>query len=449
MTSRSKLRKKSDATTPDAPSCPPEAVLQWAWAEACALLYCGEDPNAVSQSELQRRFHKDLKENKPNLMVYVDPRCRVAKMDKVGQFIRREGKSDLELDHIATGETDHLGPFARLADGSILTVGDNATFTSRDGGITWSAPRRMCRSTVKSKPGAGGVLVRTSRGHLVYAYLDSSTFHWSWDEERREPAEDVRSDVWVIRSEDEGRTWQDRKRVFAGYCGALINMIETTGGELVLPIQRLIRNPSRHGICVYVSTDGGTSWVPSSDIIDLGGHGNHDGAMEPTIVQLRDGRLWMLIRTNLDRFWSAYSDDGGRTWPVLRPSEIDASSAPGAMIRLASGRLVLAWNRLRAVGRQNYRRWGGDEQWSLRPASGHREELSIALSEDDGKTWSPPQVILRHKDNGAAYPYLFEPEPGRIWVSTLFGYRSALTLDERDFVKHKSRSTAMKRGRRR
>jgi hypothetical protein len=222
--------------------------------------------------------------------------------------------------------------------------------------------------------------------------------------------------------------------VFAGYCGQLINMIETTSGDLVAPIQRLVRDPCRHAICVYVSADGGKSWNAGRDIIDLGGHGNHDGAFEPAIVQLRDGRLWMLIRTNLDQFWSAYSEDGGRTWPVLCPSGIEASSAPSAMIRLASGRLVLAWNRLCSTQRRSFPRWGGDCQWSLRPASGHREELSIAFSEDDGSTWTEPQVILRHKDNGAAYPYFFEPEPGRLWVSTLFGYRTELRLAEQDFV---------------
>jgi len=402
------------------------------------MLYCGEDPNDVSKDELQRRFYRDLYENKPNLMVYVDPRCRVVKMDPLGQFIKPEGKTAIELKYEATGEADKIGQFVRLGDGSLLTVGENETFTSRDGGVTWSAPRRMCPGTTKNKPGAGGLLIRTRRGHLVYAYLDTSTFRWSWDEARREAADDARLDVWVIRSEDEGRTWQDKQRVFAGYCGALRDMIETTDGNLVLPVTRLLRNPSRHGICAYVSTDDGKNWVPSADIIDLGGHGHHDGACEPTIVQLRDGHLWMLIRTTLGQFWSAFSSDGGRTWPIMRPSAIEASSAPGAMIRLASGRLVLAWNRLCSTQRTSYPRFGGDGQIALRPFSGHRQELSIAFSEDDGATWSPPQVIIRKQDYGIAYPYLFELEPGRIWLSTQYCYKMALTFAERDFVEHTS-----------
>ena len=115
MTTRGKLRKEPDTTNPAAASCPPEAVLQWAWAEACALLYCGEDPNDVSQEELRRRFYRDLKENKPNLMVYVDPRCRVVKMDKLGQFTKPDGKIAFVLEYKGGGEADKIGPFARLA----------------------------------------------------------------------------------------------------------------------------------------------------------------------------------------------------------------------------------------------------------------------------------------------------------------------------------------------
>jgi hypothetical protein len=186
-----KARQNRVVTAPDSATCSPDELLHWAWTEACALLYCGEDPNHVSQDELQRRFYRDLRENRPNLMVYVDPRCRVVKMDQLGRFTKPDGKTEIELAYEATGEADKIGQFARLDDGSLLTVGENETFTSRDGGVTWSAPRRMCHGTAKNTPGAGGLLIRTRQGHLVYAYLDHSTFRWSWDEARREAADDA------------------------------------------------------------------------------------------------------------------------------------------------------------------------------------------------------------------------------------------------------------------
>jgi len=328
---------------------------------------------------------------------------------------------------------DHFGPFVRLDDGSILTVADNATLVSKDRGRTWSRPRRIYSGTGPGRASSSGVMLKTRDGVLVYAYMDIENFKWSWNQATKEADEDVGLDVWVIRSRNQGRTWSGRQRIFAGYCGALIDMIETRTGELVVPVQRLVRDPCRHAICAYVSADSGKTWRPSN-VIDLGGHGHHDGAMEPTLVELKDGRLRMLIRTNLDQFWEAYSADKGRSWRVIQPSGIGASSAPGYLLRLASGHLVLVWNRLYPAGRKRYPRRGGDCQLSAEKASWHREELSLAFSEDEGQTWSEPAVVLRVKGGGPSYPHVFEPEPGELWIASRFGDKVLMSLREADFV---------------
>lgn len=343
-------------------------------------------------------------------------------------------KSRLKKDPRCTVLTGgKLGEFVQLADGRTLTIEGNATLVSPDKGQTWSAPRRMCRGTGAGMPSSAGVLLRTPTGVLAYVYMDLEHYHWSWSTSRREAGKNVHLDVWAIRSLDEGRTWKDRKRIFAGYCGALIGGIATRNGLLVVPVQRLVRDPCRHALCVYVSADSGVTWQPSN-VLDLGGHGHHDGAMEPTLVELQDGRLWMLIRTNLGRFWEAYSSDQGRSWRVLQPSQIDASSAPGYLLRLASGRLALVWNRLRPTHGKTYPMRGGDGQFSLDPVSWQRAELSLAFSADEGHTWSEPVVVLRLKDGQLSYPYLFEPAPGQLWITTRFGDRVAVSIRESDFV---------------
>jgi len=146
-----------------------------------------------------------------------------------------------------------LGPFVRLADGRLLTFGDNVTWTSADEGATWSEGPAMCSARGPGRPVAEGLALRTRRGTVLYVYMDRSSFRWSWDETRKEAGRDVRSDVWVIRGEDDGRRWRGRRRIFRGYCGALIDMIQTSAGWLVVPVQRLLRDPCRHAICVYVS----------------------------------------------------------------------------------------------------------------------------------------------------------------------------------------------------
>jgi sialidase-1 len=155
--------------------------------------------------------------------------------------------------------------------------------------------------------------------------------------------------------------------------------------------------------------------------------------MEGTAAELSNGRLLMLIRTNLDRFWEAYSDDGGRYWLEMRASQIDASSSPGYLLRLASGRLALLWNRLCPEGKKSIVP-GGGRDFSERPASWQRAELSLAFSQDDAKTWTKPVVIARQPGGGLSYPYVFERRPGELWMITRFPTKTCFSLKEADFV---------------
>lgn len=110
----------------------------------------------------------------------------------------------------------------------------------------------------------------------------------------------------------------------------------------------------------------------------------------------------MLIRTNWDRFWEALSYDDGLSWRTIRPRAIEANSSPGYRIRLRSGRIVLAWNRLLAEGAHSLPRRSG--KLSAAAASWQREGLSISFSEDEGRAWSEPTVVAREKDTWIAYP---------------------------------------------
>jgi hypothetical protein len=192
-------------------------------------------------------------------------------------------------------------------------------------------------------------------------------------------------------------------------------------------------NPGHHTVLTYSSRDDGRSWT-RSNVIDRGGVGHHGGVTEATIQQLRDGRIWMLFRTNWKVFWQAFSSDDGRTWRDIAATDIDASSAPGLLHRLASGRLILIWNRYFPEGQDHFPLSGGDNQWSEVPVSNHRLELSVKFSDDDGRTWTEPVVIARRKSGWISYPYLFEPHPGTLWITTMQG-GLRVALRESDFVR--------------
>jgi hypothetical protein len=345
-------------------------------------------------------------QKQPQGMLWLDPRCSVL-------------------------PTNKRGPFIKLNDGSLMIVEESATRISRDEGRTWSEPRPICEGVTSGVPSSSRALLKTLNGVIILVYMDMATYKWNWEEDKGHASADTRLDVWSIRSLDEGKTWVDRHRILDGYCGALIDMIQLRSGEIVVPVQDLTSDRKRHGQYAYVSADEGKTWI-RSNLIDLGGHGHHDGAFESTLAELNDGRLLMLIRTSLDRFWEAISTDKGRSWRILRPSTIDASNSPGYLTRVSSGRLMLVWNRLYLKGKNTTRRTTYWRWLSERPCSLERSELSIAFSEDDGKTWTDPAVFLRYETQ-ASYPHIYEHKPGELWMTTMFG-QAYVKLKESDFI---------------
>ncbi|OAM89758.1 glycoside hydrolase [Termitidicoccus mucosus] len=318
----------------------------------------------------------------------------------------------------------------RLDDGALLTLDGNSTLRSRDNGKTWGERKPVVAGfdttgTAEGVPTDMIRLIRTRSGALVIVWRDVRKDDWLKDGSGLGPK--ASGDVWCMRSLDNGATWTGRQRIFDGVCGhPPIRLLQTRSGRLVFPLQYYTGGPLRSVVRTCVSDDDGVTWK-MGNIIDLGGRGHHDGVIEPDLIELRDGRIWMLIRTNWDRYWEAFSEDGGLTWRTIRPAAIEASSSPPYCTRLASGRLLLIWNRLHPEGQPDYkRRQPGDALWAETAASWHRDELSAALSGDDGATWSKPVIIARQKDKWLAYVETFEPEPGTIWFFTAQGKLSGM-----------------------
>ncbi len=339
------------------------------------------------------------------------------------------------------------GPFIQLGNEALLAVEKNLLVKSTDGGKTWTRQGGPIHSGINlTHFGHVGQPLMTRSGALVILFLDMDTYKWSWDDQRGAPNPDCRLELWSICSRDGGKTWEDRQRLLGGYNADFMGFIQTRDGALVASVEHMAPDLGRWVVCSFRSTDEGKTWIRKtwirSNWIDLGGRGHHDGAIEPTVTELNDGRLMMLIRTTLDRFWKAYSDDGGSSWREIRPTSLDASSAPGWVRRLDSGRLVFVWNRLKPEGAIKVLRHEPGTGSASRP-SWHREELSIAFSEDDGDSWSKPVVIARESGSQLAYPYLIERKPGVLWVFTRYNWDRnrkqipsvAVELCEEDFVR--------------
>ncbi len=316
----------------------------------------------------------------------------------------------------------YQGPFVNMPDGSIVGIEQNTVIRSTDGGKTWSANDIFsAEQTAKLNLQVSNerALLLTKNGALVLGCMDLNGRKWTWDPKIHD-APGAELPTWVMRSTDGGRTWSDMQQLHKEWTGAVRDLIQTKSGRLVLTTMKLLNNPGRHSVLTYVSDDDGKTWQ-AGNLVDLGGAGHHGGVTESCVVELRDGRIWTLIRTNWGEFWSGYSHDGGRFFRTLQPSGIPASSAPAIVKRLASGRLTLAWNRPFPEGQTSFPLRGGDNEWSEVPVSNHRGELSLAFSDDDGQSWSTPVVVAREAGKSLAYPYIFESKPGRLWLTTMQG----------------------------
>jgi sialidase-1 len=323
-----------------------------------------------------------------------------------------------------------FGPFVELEGGKLMAFDGRSVLVSTDEGRIWTPAYQFPRGPQAQKLGTRNALLKLQDGSLLL--IAQTTTEWGWDLEEREPKEGSQADLWASRGTDGGKTWTPPRKVFeAGnsepFSGLeTASIIQTRSGHIVLPFQTVLSRPGRWASRSYVSADNGQTWE-RSNLLDLRGAGNHDGAIEPSVVELSDGRILMLIRSNLDRFWEAFSDDHGRSWRVLQPGSLDASSAPGYFLRLADGRLLLAWNRLGMEGKTEIPRREPKTGVTEPPASWQREELSIAFSKDNAKTWSKPVVIARHK-KGLCYPFLLQRPNGDIWLTTRFPSQIAVVF---------------------
>ena len=130
--------------------------------------------------------------------------------------------------------------------------------------------------------------------------------------------------TYLWRSTDEGLTWTGGNVLTTPASWAPMNnrVLLTSRGRLIVPVEQLLgaegSGPNNAGT-IY-SDNGGQSWKRSPTIGPPPGYPTHpEGIGEPAVVELANGKMWMVCRGLGGHLWQAWSDDGGATW--ARPAQ--------------------------------------------------------------------------------------------------------------------------------
>jgi len=284
---------------------------------------------------------------------------------------------------------------------------------SSDMGKMWTAP-------VSMKLAGGGALTGSFETQLVR--LTSGAIGLSVTRYRPADGSSVNT---FHRSTDEGATWSDGVDVSPP--GTDIhtnhdNLIVLRTGRVVMPSFATLRtkylggDPKKlrrfgedfaggaGGVLAfgfaYYSDDEGRTWQRSKNeswVILGNGVGGSFSIEEPAVVEMKDGRVMMVGRTQLGQYFKAYSDDGCETWSEAVPTGLASGAAPCNIKRIPRPHLSAEPDVLsRGAGRGEHGRdhadtdllviWNQTSPWELMQGY-YRHRLTCAISKDDGETW--------------------------------------------------------------
>ena len=261
--------------------------------------------------------------------------------------------------------------------------------TSDDDGKSWTQPQ-----VVIDPPGdvcAFDPCLWLDPDGLLWLFWAQSYGRW-----------DGRGGVCCITSEDSqthAPTWSEPRRLCDGVMLNKPTVLST--GAWLLPVSiwaKLADSKTapryRHdlgdasGALVFASRDSGQTFSRTGQVrVPKREYDEHH------IVERKDGRLWMLVRTP-HGIAESESTDGGRTWSDGKRSPIPNVNSRFCIRRLRSGSLLLVTHE---------------------PPDGRtRSHLMARISSDDGKTWKGG--LLLDERPGVSYPDAIEGPKGIINV---------------------------------
>ncbi len=269
--------------------------------------------------------------------------------------------------------------------------------TSNDGGISWSPPR-----AIVDPPGE----VRAFDPGLWMDPLGRLWWYWSMSKAHPENScYDGRAGVWAVLCTDpdqDAPAWSEPRRLANGIM--MNKPTVTSDGAWLFPVavwgtcKPLLEELTAEQFSnILESRDAGETFILKG------------GANVPTrtfdehmVIELRDRRLWMLVRT-ASGIGQSFSSDGGRTWTPGEPSKLKGPNSRFFIRRLQSGNLIF-------IGHDS----DGQHTEGENKAWPGRSRLKAWLSRDDGVTWEGGLMLDERKN--VSYPDGAQDTQGKIHI---------------------------------
>ncbi len=256
---------------------------------------------------------------------------------------------------------------------------------SADGGHTWGN-----KFTLVENNGGCNVMevnfMRLKNGDIALFYLQKNS-------------ESTDCRVMMRTSSDEGRSWMNQKQMSPDgkYTGL------TNGRAIRLRSGRIVLEAWADEYCYcLLSDDDGTTWHDSQRIKPASG-----GCWECACIELQNGKVFMLMRTELGSQYKSISSDAGETWSDPVPTALTGTAAPVSISRVpGTGDILAIWNN--------------------NPGAKSRNPLTIAISKNEGETWVNFRNIEENPDDAWAYPAVTWID--HIALITYFNYKGGLSL---------------------
>ena len=325
----------------------------------------------------------------------------------------------LELPSGPDNPRNSEGAFLRLKDGRILfaysryygiSSHDNATADiaarySSDNGCTWTTNDEII---VKNEGGMNVMsvsLLRLQSGEIALFYV------------RKNSTSDCRP--VLRRSFDEGRTWGEPTVCITDEVAYYVlnndRVIQLKDGRLLIPVSQHSWTNGEFDnlgkVLVYISDDNGMTWRRGKSMLEARSpDGRRYAAQEPGVVELKDGRILMWIRTNGGCQYMCHSADRGETWSEPKPSPLVSPLSPASIKRLPTGDLLALWNDHASHPEMKTK----GESW----ANGWRSPLAAAISRDEGATWGDVRLVEDDPDGWFCYIAIEPLDDGTV----LLGY---------------------------